>query len=74
MPKFLVWGTVPVSVCIEVEADNEDDAYDVAYDKFGGVTGFVGNGGMGKLIGVTGSKESINHGDEVDWDNCEEIP
>ncbi len=55
--KYRVIGTIQVSVGIIVEAENEDDAIQKAYKEFGGVTGYCGNGGTDKLIGVDGDTD-----------------
>ena len=62
MPKYRV--TVPFAcfVSVEIEADNEDDAKDQAEQEVS-IGGYAGNGGTGKLIGVSGTGESIEAGD-----------
>jgi hypothetical protein len=72
MPKFKVWGKVICFVSKEVDAENPEDAVEKAYEKFGGVGSYVGNGGWNKLIGVTGQDESIEAGDEIEWEVPEE--
>lgn len=74
MKKFRVFGTAQVNVSCVVEADSPEEAMEKADDKFGGISGFCGNGGTDKLIGVHGSKESISSEDvSVDWDESVEI-
>lgn len=63
---------------VDGNGDLDDDAVknaamEVAYDKFGGVHEFVGNGGLDKLIGVYGTHESISADGEVDFNSAEEI-
>ena len=70
MPKYKVYGTVTVEVIITVDADNEDDAFEKAYQEFGGIGSYCGNGGSDKLIGVRGQNESIDCIGEVEWDIC----
>ena len=57
--KYRVDGEVTISVSIEVEAASPEDALEKADEQFGGVRNYVGNGGFDKLIGVQGTKESI---------------
>lgn len=67
--KVTVNGTVTLDVSIIVEVDDLDDAPDVAAEEFGGITGYVGNGGNDKLIGVTGTNESISCLGQVEWED-----
>lgn len=62
--KFVVYGTVQVGVTIEVEAEDKDDAIEVASNEFGGLTGYAGNGGMGKLVGTTQKGVTLDAGDD----------
>jgi len=71
MTKFRVYGVVPVSVCIEVEADDEDSAITAAYEQFDGLTGYCGNGGSDKLVGTTQSEVSIEPQDEFEFLSAE---
>jgi len=73
MPKFTVYGMIGVSVSVEVEAEDEDDALDKADEEFGGVTSFAGNGGHNKLIGVSGTHESIEAGEGIEWESADEL-
>lgn len=70
--QYTVTGTATVTVCIEVDVDDKEDAIDVAYEEFGGIHSFCGNGGMDKLIGVSGTHESIEIDGEVEFDNVRE--
>jgi len=45
---------------------------DHIYDQFGGVMGYVGNGGTDKLVGVSESGESIYPSDEYTFDEVED--
>ena len=63
MPKYKVTIPYACHVTVEVEADNEEDAEDKAFDD-GYISSFAGNGGMDKLIGVSGSNVSIEAGEE----------
>lgn len=70
--KYRVIGTIQVSVGIIVEAENEDDAIQKAYKEFGGVTGYCGNGGTDKLIGVDGDTEWIEADGIVEFNDVGE--
>lgn len=63
MKKYLVSIPYCVWVSVEVEADSKEDAIDAAYED-GHVGGYAGNGGTGKLIGVTGENVSISTPDD----------
>lgn len=70
--KYDVHGTVPVVVHITVEAENGDQAMEIAEKRFRGVKEYAGNGGCDKLIGVEGNNESITVDGNVEFDNCSE--
>lgn len=70
--KFDVHGTVSVVVHITVEAENGDQAIEIAAQKFNGVHEYAGNGGYDKLIGVTGRNESITIDGEVEFNDYTE--
>lgn len=72
MPRLVVYGTVVATVTKIVTADNEEDAIDQADQHFGGITGYAGNGGIDKLIGVSGSDEAIECYGEVEWGDVDE--
>lgn len=59
MPKYRVYGSVSISVAVEVEADDKDAAIEAAYENFGGLTNYAGNGGIDKLVGVYEENVSI---------------
>lgn len=69
--KVTVHGIVPVDVSITIEVDDINDAPDVAAEEFGGISSYCGNGGNGKMIGVTGKNESISSLGQVEW--CEDV-
>ena len=50
--KYRVFGHTTVTVTVEVSADNEKDALEVAFDQLTNLTAFAGNGGFDKLVGV----------------------
>ena len=64
MKKYRVNIPYAVFVTVDVEAENEEQAIDKAFED-GYLTGFCGNGGTDKLVGVTGSNVSIEHGEEA---------
>lgn len=70
--KYDVHGTVPVVVHITVEAENEEQAIEIATKKFNGVHEYLGNGGCDKLIGVGRDNESITIDGNVEFDDCTE--
>lgn len=70
--KYRVIGNIQASVGIIVEAENEDDAIQKAYEEFGGVNGYCGNGGTDKLIGVDGDTEWIEADGIVEFNDVEE--
>ena len=59
---------LPFFVTIEVTANNEEEARDIASEEVY-LTNYCGNGGSNKLIGVNGSA-SIEAGD-MDFDSIE---
>lgn len=76
MKKYVVSGKVSAWVCVELEAEDKEDAIERAYEECSSVTAFVGNGGTDKIIGVcnTDSAEvSINCDDEIEYTEAEEI-
>lgn len=72
MKKYRVFGTVSVCVSTVVKANSPEEAKEIADHFFGGVTGFCGNGGSSKLIGVSGHDESIECNDSVEWEDADE--
>ena len=60
--KYRVCIPYAVTVTVEVEADDEQSAVDLATAK-SQPRAFAGNGGMDKLIGVTGEGVSIECGE-----------
>lgn len=70
--KYRVSGNLQVSVGITVEAESEEEAIKKAYEEFGGVDNYCGNGGMDKLIGVEGDEEWIEADGIVEFTSAEE--
>lgn len=74
MKRYRVFGNtnVVVTTVIEVPDDEElteDEIYARAYESFQGVSSFAGNGGIDKLIGVNGEKDTIDADNEVKFDD-----
>jgi hypothetical protein len=57
---------------MEVEADSKEDAIEAAYAEWPGMTGYCGNGGNDKLVGVYGENASVEPSDDVEFDSAEE--
>ena len=70
--RYDVHGSVPVVVHITVEAENGDQAMEIAAQKFKGIHEYMGNSGCDKLIGVEGSNESITVEGNVEFDDWTE--
>lgn len=86
MPKYRVYGKIVcfIDCKVEISQDRVNEAMErgdsinelvieEAYETFGGVTCFAGNGGSDKIIGVSGSGESIYPCDEFEFNEVEEI-
>ena len=54
---FVVW------VSVDVEADDENEAEEIGLGE-ASISGYCGNGGSNKLVGVSGENLSIEHCDE----------
>lgn len=67
-----VHGTAKVVVTVTVEAETEEEAIEKATEEFGGLYGFVGNGGIDKLVGVNGLNEHIYADEEPEFDDVTE--
>lgn len=76
MKKYIVYGKVTAFVSVELEAENEKEAIEKAYNECSAPASFVGNDGYDKLIGVcdTDSADvSITCDEEVEYTEAEEI-
>ena len=73
MKKFKVKGTVQVSVYKEVWANNEQEAYDKAYEQLDNLTEYVGNGSYDRLVGVENDGESVAADGMIEYDDIEEL-
>lgn len=76
MKKYIVSGKVTAFISVKIEAENEEEAIEKAYEECPGPMNFVGNGGCDKLIGVRDTDSanvSIASDDEVEYTEVEEI-
>ena len=73
--KYEVTGYASVMCLMEVEADSEEQAIEIANDEFGSLTNYVGMGGTDKLIGVcsSGNGRCIFPDSDVEFESAEEI-
>lgn len=71
MKKYKVYGSYTITVMKEVWANSEDEAYEKADEKFGGVIEYCGNGGYDKLVGVDNEDESVSADGMVEWNEVE---
>lgn len=75
MKKYTVTGYANVVVEVTVEAENEEEAIEKAYDNVG-IDNYCGNGGTDKIIGVCDTDEataSIYVDSELDYVEVEEV-
>lgn len=75
MKKYIVKGYTRVTVEVTVEAENEEEAIEKAYDNIC-INSYCGNGGADKLIGVCDTYEataSIYPDSELEYEEVEEI-
>ena len=75
MKKYTVTGYANVVVEVTVEAENEEEAIEKAYDNVS-IDSYCGNGGTDKLIGVCNTNEataSIYVDSELEYAEVEEI-
>ncbi|MPN15540.1 hypothetical protein SDC9_162874 [bioreactor metagenome] len=73
MNKYRVCGHTTVTVTIEVMADSEDEAYDIAKNELCSLTPYGGNGGTNKLVGVDGDNEDVDADEDIEYDDIEVI-
>lgn len=76
MKKYVVSGKVTAYIEVELDAENEKEAIEKAYEECSGPMDFVGNGGYDKLIGVCDTDDaivSIFCDDEIEYTEAEEI-
>lgn len=68
MAKFRVYGAITVTVWTDVEAESKEDAIEVADQNWSGLSGYAGNGGTSKLIGVRDTSDGIEASDDFpEW-------
>ena len=75
MKKYIVTGYANVVVEVTVEAENEEEAIQKAYDN-ASIDNYCGNGGVDKLIGVCDTDEataSIYADSELEFAEVEEV-
>ena len=75
MKKYTVTGYANVVVEVTVEAENEEEAIEKAYDNVS-IDNYFGNGGVDKLIGVCDTDEataSIYADSELKFAEVEEV-
>lgn len=75
MKKYTVTGYANVVVEVTVEAENEEEAIEKAYDNVS-IDSYCGNGGTDKLIGVCNTDEAtanIYADSELEYEEVEEI-
>lgn len=73
MKKYRVYGHTTVTVVVEVEADSEEEAYEIAADQRSCLDAYCGNGDTDKLIGVDGYDESVSADEDIEYDDIELI-
>ena len=73
MKKYRVLGNTVVSVFKEVYANSEEEAYEIANQELHYLTGYRGNNGWDKLVGVEGDDESVSADDTIEWDDIEVV-
>ncbi len=76
MKKYAVYGKVAVWVCVELEAEDKEEAIEKAFDECSSLDTFVGNGGTDKMVGVCNTDTavvSVSCGDDVEYTEAEEI-
>lgn len=76
MKKYAVYGKVVAWVCVELEAEDKEEAIEKAYDECSSTMALVGNGGVDKMIGVCNTdtaEVSISCEDEVEYTGVKEI-
>lgn len=74
--KYAVYGRVTAWVCVELEAEDKEEAIERAFDECSSLDAFVGNGGVDKMLGVQNTdtaEVSISCGDDVEYTEAEEI-
>ena len=73
MKKYVVYGRTTVTITKEVWANSESEAYNKAFNQLSILTGYCGNGGYDKLVGVNGANESVAADGEIEYNHIEMI-
>ena len=69
--KYKVPFKTKVFITVTVEAENEDDAVEKAWDHVGGgLLRYIGNGGSDQLVGVYDPAVSLFPSEEVEEDGA----
>lgn len=73
--KYRAYSHATVVCSMVVEADNEEEAIEIANDEFGGLTSYAGMGSCNCLVGVLDSDDErcIFPDTEVEFDDAERI-
>lgn len=73
--KYKVYGHATVVCSMVVEANNEEEAIEIANDEFGGLTNYAGMGNCNCLVGVLDSDDErcVFPDTEVEFDNAEVV-
>lgn len=72
MKTFNVYGSTTVLFTMEVEAEDAEQAKDLAYNDFEALSGYAGNGGSDKLVGTTLWNVSLEPSEDFTIDEVEE--
>lgn len=60
MARYMVYGKALVDVQIEVEAEDREEALEMAYNTLDDLEAYAGNGGLDKIVGVDLDEASIS--------------
>lgn len=71
MKKFKVIGSVTISVYKEVWANNEEEAYNKAYEELDTLNEYCGNGSYDRLCGVENDGESVAADGLIEYNDIE---
>ena len=73
--RYKVTGYASVTCSMEVEAESEEPAIEIANDEFGSLTNYAGMGGADKLIGVCSSENGrcVFPDSDVEFGSVEKI-
>lgn len=73
--KYEVYGHTTLVCSMVVEANSEDEAIEIANEKFGGLTNYAGMGSYDCLVGVLTSEDErcIYPDSKVEFDDAQEI-